>query len=138
MPRTEEGFTLLETLVAFVIAALALVALYQGAGAGIRSAQVATHTESALSRARSRLAGFNDPALLRPGHQGGDDGGGFAWQTDVVQTSSAPFANADPAARGPQLVLYAVRATVSWTTDGGERTVSLATARLGTSAPAAP
>ena len=132
------GFTLLETLVAFVIAALALGALYRGAGVGLRSAQVAVHTEAALSRARSRLAVFDDPALLKPGHGEGDDGGGFAWQTDVTQTASAPFAGADTAVRGPTLVLYAVRTTISWTSDGGRRAVSLATARLGVLAPAPP
>ena len=78
----DSGFTLLETLVAFLIAALAMGALMQGAAGGLQATRVAGHTQETLSRARSRLAA----AALAPvpGEQQGDDGGGYAWRVTTA------------------------------------------------------
>src|SRR5918997_799427 len=66
----EAGFTLLEALIAFAIAAFALAALLQGALTGLRAAHTATRTEEALARARSRLAAL-EAAPLAPADQRG-------------------------------------------------------------------
>lgn len=110
--------SLLETVVAFVIASLALGAVIRGSGEGLQAAQVAAHYQEALSRARSHLAAAS--VSLRAGQQEGDDGGGFGWRVVIA-----------PAAIGtPDLVLYSIRVTVSWSADGGRREVTLATQRL--------
>lgn len=132
----EHGFTLLEVLVAFVIAALALGALSQGAAGGLRSARVSGHYQEALSRARSRLAGLGTPA---PGEQGGDDGGGFSWQVRVASLATAARAREgiDPMRPG-RAVLLGVTVRISWRMDGGEREVALATERVGMAPPDPP
>ena len=52
---TEHGFTLLEVLVAFIIAALALAVLFHAGLSGVQAAQSASHYEQAIARARSHL-----------------------------------------------------------------------------------
>jgi general secretion pathway protein I len=131
---TQRGFTLLEVLIAFVIAALAIGSLLHGAAGGIQNTAVASHYQEALSRARSRLA----EAALAPviGEQHGDDGGGFRWQT-VVQVQAVarpPRKDIDPVLIG-RPVLYGVRVAIRWSMDGGARTVVLSTRRLGDAPP---
>ena len=82
--RREGGFTLLEVLVAFAIAAAALTALTQGALGGLHSVRVSGHVQEATSRARSRLATLGRGVPLAPGEQEGDDGGGFRWRQRVA------------------------------------------------------
>ena len=132
----EHGFTLLEVLVAFVIAALALGALSQGAAGGLQSARVSGHYQEALSRARSRLAALAAPV---PGEQDGDDGGGFAYQVRVTPLATAGRAREgiDPQRPG-RAVLLGVLVRISWRMDGGERTVALTTERVGMAPPDPP
>ena len=133
----EEGFTLLEVLVAFIIAAMALGALTQGAAGGLQSARVSGHYQEALSRARSRLATLGVAPV--PGEQHGDDGGGYAWRIEVtpVATAGRPQEGVD-APRPARATLFAVTVRISWRMDGGEREVVLATERLGSAPPEAP
>ena len=121
------GFTLLEVLVAFIIAALALGALFEGSISGLKSARIAAHYQEAVSRARSHLAGLLAQNFAA-GTQTGDDGGGFTWQTQ-----ESPLATvAVPAGQGNgRPVLYALRVTVSWDLDGATRAVTLHSERLG-------
>ena len=129
----DSGFTLLEALVAFIIAALALGALTQGALGGLRATAAAAHTEEALSRARSHLAGVGPG--LQAGETTGDDGGGFAWRMLVqpMATTARPRGEEGrPSVR--RATLYSVTVAVSWRLDGGQREVVLATSRLGESA----
>jgi general secretion pathway protein I len=131
----EAGFMLLEVVVAFVIAALALGVLYQAAMTGLRATEVASRYEQALSRARSRLviAGHGSP--LVPGDWRGDDGGGFAWRLRAVPigaTSVVPFGI--PGLRPQsdfQVTLYAVSVWISWRDGGRERAVRLDTEQIG-------
>lgn len=133
------GFTLLEVLVAFIIAALALAALLQGAAGGLQNARVAAHTQEAVARAQSRLATLS--ATLQPGELSGDDGGGFLWRT-VVQPGPAVVVPRPATQLGQQAVdrtvLYAVAVAVSWRSDGGQRQVVLETQRLGLAPPEPP
>jgi general secretion pathway protein I len=136
--RTREaGFTLLEVLVAFIIAALALGALTQGAAGGLQSARVSGHYQEALSRARSRLATLDTAPA--PGEQRGDDGGGYEWRINVtpIATAGRPREGVDPPRSG-RATLLAVTIRISWRMDGGEREVVLATERLGLAPPEPP
>ncbi len=119
-------------MIAFAIAALALGAFYSGVAGGVRTSGVAAHYEAALARAQSRLATIGGGARLIPGETSGDDGGGYTWRVQIRQTASAPFAGLPPdAARtAPRAALFALNVTIAWNMDGGERRVTLGTARL--------
>ena len=117
--RAERGFTLLEALIAFAIAALAITALLQGTLTGLRVMEVAGRTQEALARARSRLAAL-EAAPIVPGDQRGPDGGGFTWRTRIL-----------PAATIDGLALYDVSVAVAWRDGGTTRQVALQTRRLG-------
>ena len=111
-----DGFTLLEVLVAFVIASIALAVLYQGAAEGLVGAHEAARMEEAVSRARSRIAAACQGAPLLPGLRSGDDGSGFTWATQIVRTQTETLARseADNATPRMQADLFAVRVTLSW------------------------
>ncbi len=137
--RREGGFALLEVLVAFAIAAPALALLYRQGVTSIGITQTAAAYQEATSRAQSRLSSLTD-ANLAPGDQSGDDGGGFAWRTQVVPLASAvpprPLPRSSPFARGT--TLFAVTVEVAWPGPAGGRRVILNTRRLGPAAAAPP
>jgi general secretion pathway protein I len=138
--RSDRGFTLLEVLVAFVIAALALSVLFRGALTGLRSAEISGPYQEAVSRARSHLAAVGRSGPLIAADQQGDDGGGFHWDVRVAPRSTAtPAVGGAPAGEvGPRVILYGVRVTISWRSDGGERRVQLDSDRVGLAAPPPP
>ena len=138
--RTDAGFTLLEVLVAFIIAALALAVLFQGAVGGLRSARLSAQYQEATSRARSHLAAIGHGSRLAAGEQQGEDGRGFHWRLRIVPAGSVPAARGDAAtvARGPVALLFDVAVTVSWRAEEISRAVTLEGRRVGIAPPAAP
>ncbi len=137
MRRSDDrGFTLLEVLVAFLIAAFALAALFSGGLGGLRAAAVSGRYTEAVSRAASHLAAASTTDALTASDRQGDEGSGFHWRVRIVPTATAA---PDPSApRGtPMLALFMVSAAVSWTEDGRTRSVQLDTMRAAT-APSPP
>ena len=131
------GFTLLEVLVAFIIAALALAGLFSGGLGGLQATAVSGRYTEALSRAQSHLdaAGIGD--ALAAGDRQGDEGRGYHWRVRITPDATTA---ADPGApRGtPRLTLYAVSAAVSWTEAGQTRSVQLDTMRAAPAPPPPP
>ena len=135
-PRRERGFTLLEVLVAFIIAALALAALFSGGLGGLRAAATSGRYLEAVSRAESHLAAATTGDALAASDRQGDEGAGFHWH---VRIAPAQVAAPDPGAPGkPVLTLYTVSSAISWGEDGRTRTVQLDTQRVGAAPPARP
>ena len=136
-PPADAGFTLLEVLVAFVIAALALGVLFEGAVEGIRSTRIGDQAEEALSRARSHLATVGHGVTLAPTTQEGNDGSSYHWSLRILPLQSAAIATlgaGEGAAQGPRVVLYSVQVTERWSEDAdgaGGRAVVLRTERVG-------
>jgi general secretion pathway protein I len=114
--RAEAGFTLLEVLVAFVIAALASVLVYKAGVSGAAESAVAARYQEATVRAQSRLASIGTLTGLQPMQLSGADGGAYHWQVVIAAVQSAPGVG-----------LYAIRVTESF----GDRHVTLITERLG-------
>ena len=135
----EEGFTLLEVLVALAIAVPALVMLYRQGVVSMRATRAAAAYQEAISRAQSRLDALTNAGLVA-GEQDGDDGGGFAWRTRIVPIASTapprPPPRASPYAGGT--TLFAVAVEISWPGSEGTRTLVLDTRRLGPASAASP
>ncbi len=131
------GFTLLEVLIAFVIAALALGILFDSSIGGLRASQTASRYQEALSLARSHLASVASVGLAAR-EVSGDDGQGFHFMVRIKPAGTATLARApgdDPAQTiTAQATLYTVTVTESWQGDGGERQIRLDSARLSSGA----
>lgn len=131
--RADSGFLLLEVLVAFLIAALALVVLLDGTSGALRATSLAGRYGQAVARARSHLAAVGGGAApLVPGVTTGDDGSSFHWQIQITSQSTAQASGPGNTGVGrATLVLYRVVVTEYWEDGRGERSVQLTSARLG-------
>jgi prepilin-type N-terminal cleavage/methylation domain-containing protein len=139
--RDERGFTLLEVLVASVIAAAMFAVLLQTALSGIRTVRNAGAYETAIALTRSHLAMLGRTvADAAPDSHGSD--GPFDWRIRVT-----PEAVADPGAGivnwflhkdEARATLYAVSITVFWRLEGRRRELRLDTKRLGFAPPPPP
>jgi general secretion pathway protein I len=143
--RHAGGFTLLEVLVAFVIAALALGVMFQVSGEALTASQRAARYQEAVVRARSHLAMVTNGGSLMPGNWDGDDGGGYRWHIHIVPIAGAagvgapappvsPSAGVPSGRPVPLVVLYAVSVWVSWTEGDRTREVRLDTEQIGQAA----
>ncbi len=133
------GFTLLEVLVAFAIAAPALALLFGQGVQSVTAAQAAARYREAISRAQSRLDAMAEQALAA-GDRNGEDGHGFHWRTRIVAAASIPAQRQLPAgsAYAAGTTLYDVTVEVSWSGGAGTRAVTLGTRRLGPAAARGP
>jgi len=137
--RSERGFTLLEAIVAFAIAALALAILFRAATGGMVSVTTAGRYEEAVSRARSHMAAIGHDGPLSETETEGDDGGGYHWRIHIV-----PLASVTPPANGPQPAfmqapgrkptLFSVEVGISWDDGAQHREFLLQSQRLGADA----
>lgn len=141
MRRGSRGFTLLEVLVAFIIAALAMGVMFGAILGGMRSAIDAGRVEEALSLARSRLAlaGYAvATGAAPPGEQTGSEGRGYRWTVTTAPAGEVAMPRSATEATGivngnqnrPRAVLYAITVIVSWPGPARAHEVRLATARL--------
>jgi general secretion pathway protein I len=122
-----DGFTLIEVLVAFAIAALLLVALLRILTLGLGAAERSEEITRATILAQSTLDAVGVVAPLAEG--------------DIAELVNGPFhiraaveryrAAGDAEGTAQYLVLYRISATVSWREGRRQRSVSLSTLRLG-------
>ena len=101
----DAGFTLIEVLVAFIIAGLALAVLVHAGVEGLRASSLSAKYQEALARAQSHLAAAVDAS--QPGDRQGDEGGGFHWHVRTVPLAHITTAN------GPATLL-GVSVAISW------------------------
>jgi general secretion pathway protein I len=130
-----KGFTLLEVMIALIIAGMAAVALFEAVGSGMHATQTAAMYDQAIVRARSRLAAATHGTRLAPSDRRGDDGGGFQWRLRVTPIANAalrPVGLIGPrSATTHQVVLYEVTVWIGWNDGSTERQVRLDTEQVG-------
>jgi general secretion pathway protein I len=130
-----KGFTLLEVIIALVIAGIAATVLFEATGSGLHATQTAGMYDQAIVRAKSHLAGATHGTKLSAGDWRGDDGGGFHWRLLVAPVASASVRQAGVvgprAAASVPVVLYAVSVWVSWNDGSTARDVRLDTEQVG-------
>ena len=137
--RRANGFSLLEVLVAFIIVALVVTALFRLFGGALGNASAADEWTRALLVAQSRLTLAAATVPLREASDGGTEADGrIVWRTAVT-----PYVppDADPelerTSEAMPTRLYRVTVDVQFPGSGGQpRTLSLSTVRLGQRNPA--
>jgi general secretion pathway protein I len=123
------GFMLLEVLVAFVIAILALGVMIRVAVETLRESHIAARYEQATVRAQSHLTEAVEGGSLMPGQWEGPDGSGYRWRLRVAPVGTAAQVQASGTTAND--VLYAVSVWVSWQEDDQTRSVRLDTEHIG-------
>ena len=118
-PR-DAGFTLIEVLVAFIIAGLALAVLAHAGLDGLRASSLSARYQEALARAQSHLAAIGDAP--QPSDRQGDEGDGYHWHVRIVPLAASAIASG-------HATLLAVSVSVSWGDAPGRR-VQLDTERV--------
>ncbi len=130
----ERGFTLLEVLIAFVIASLAIGVLYGGTVTGLDATAVSAKYDEAVSLARSHLAPIGHGEAIAPQETSGADGDGFTWHLHIRRVGSRVMDLTDQDRandiKATSAVLFEVVVTESWKTGSHERQVTLATRRF--------
>ncbi len=134
----QQGFSLLEILVAFSILALSLGALMQIFSGATRNADLARDQSRATALAQSLLASTHSEPVLTASENGGTTDDGLRWRIEVVPFEETGDMGAPPAiAMAVPLDLWQIKARVAWGGGFGspERSVSLATLRTRPKAP---
>jgi prepilin-type N-terminal cleavage/methylation domain-containing protein len=132
-PGGDSGFTLIEVLVALVIAGLALAAVAAVFGTGVIGHEIAADANTAVALAEEKLAGTEAISSLRAGRNGGVYAGRFDWQVSVApyddpgETAAAINSVAGETAT---LRLYRIEASVGWREGRHRRQLALSTLRL--------
>lgn len=137
--RDIRGFSVLEVLVAFIIVALVVTALFQLFGGALRNAAGAGDWTRAMLVAQSRLELAAATQPLRAATDAGTETDGrVSWRTEV-----SPYVPPDPdpdlerASESMPTRLYRISVDVSFPgEDGKPRTLSLSTVKIGQRNPA--
>jgi type II secretory pathway pseudopilin PulG len=130
-PRSDAGFTLIETLVALVIFIACYLLIHQTVSLGWRGVQVAHSEAGAVRIAQGLLAAAGVETPLADSLQSGTTGEGYAW---TVQVRRYARSDTDLDSTKPGVAGYRVTAQVTWP-EGPlrkARTLQLSTIKLKT------
>jgi general secretion pathway protein I len=136
----DQGFTLIEVVVALAIASMSVAALYKLYALGWRGIREAETSQAALTLAESQLASIGVETELIAGTLQGVAPGGLSWSANVEpyesQDLSAPLApiegitSANPNRKVPEA--YRVRVRVTWGSQSraADKSLELETVKL--------
>lgn len=120
----EDGFSLVEVLVAFAILALALATLFSAFGTGAKLSAAATERTRAVLHAESILASLKLAVAAEPVSLEGEFEDGFRWEADVVRAGTQEEREAWFAAA------HDISVRVFWGASANERKVEFHATRL--------
>ena len=124
----QQGFSLLEILIAFSILALSLGILLKIFSAGVNTAVVAEDYTAAVQIAESLMAKTGVETPLQPGQDSGLENEKYHW---LVEVSPFVFNPENVDATTIKAVLFKVKVIVSWGDDNAnDRQVELTTLKL--------
>ena len=133
-PDREAGFTLLEVMVAFIIAALAITLLYNGATGGLNATETAARTQEAVALARSHITAVGRGEAISRQETSGVDGDGYEWHLHVLSVGSRELTLSDSDrandTKPTNAVLYNVLVGESWEVAGRKHEITLQTRRF--------
>ena len=129
--RQQQGFTLLEVVIAFVVLALILTSAFQVFSTGLSRAGALEERSQALAIAQSRLAAAGQEEAFREGETSGDsEDRKYHWSLRVQLYTEDPAPGGAPIQAN--VSLYRVDSSVSWRSgDGRDQVYTLSSLVLG-------
>lgn len=135
-PRAQQGFSLLEVVLAFVLLAVSLGILTAILGGGLAQVRQAGDASEASLHAQSLIDELGVVAPIEPGRREGDfDRGRYRWRMEITEAedplppAAAAAAPLPEAGLVPQPVLYRVHLVIGWGEGDYARELSFATLR---------
>lgn len=125
----QQGFSLLEILVAFSILSVSLGVLMQIFSSGMRSVQMASTYSQAADLAETILALSGTEWPVDGGGRNGDTNG-FQWTLNVV-----PYQFTDLISPPQNIDIYQTTAIITWSDIGGNHEIALSSLRLAAKKP---
>jgi len=123
--RCENGFSLLEALVAFAILSLSLSVLFQIFSSGSRNISLSRDYNNAVIIAQTQLALLDEEKKIEVGEKGGSTEQGVNWQRLITE-----YPDPDPSPFNQNYPLVNVEISVNWKTLGRDYNFSLTTKRI--------
>lgn len=134
MADHQEGFSLIETLVALALLGLVSGTVYSSYTASMLGSEESAQTALATRFAKSKLEEISVIGLLDTSKHQGTTRDGFRWQIEVnpIEDQETSVANARQQLSGRRTAAQAalVTVTVSWQGRKADRSVELTTVRL--------
>jgi len=118
--KRQDGFTLLEVLVAFVILSTTIIVFVQGFAQGLRLLKLSGDHQSAILIADQRT---REIVIPKEGHESGTDGG-YTWDRTIKEL---PAPELDVPGRAAQWHVFEIDVQVAW--GDSKRTVGITTLR---------
>lgn len=123
-----QGFTLLEVLVAMAILGIGLVVIIELFSGGLRLGRTSEEYTKAVGYARMKLEEISMAKSLEEGIEEGEFDREYRWQVEVKKVDLLPPGR--ETSYQPPVALYWVRIDVLWKSGTRERTTALESYRL--------
>lgn len=129
MKQWQDGFTLVEILVAMMVLAVAAVSLLQSFAGGLKASDGARQRGYALLLAQSKMATVGVELPLEPGTTDGRFDDRFAWTVTISGDGDGASERSEGAAV-PSLEVMNVTVAVSWPAADPSGSLQLTSSRL--------